>query len=97
MRPSGQVRVKQNRAIHRLSLHLRRMDGLEGGCRSPKPDRGPKGERIAQGRENACQWMQENPKAAEEVRTLLVERRKAENTAPASEFASNGAPSAAAA
>jgi len=56
-----------------------------------------KGERIAQGRENACQWMQENPKAAEEIRTLLVERRKAENAAPASGSASNAAPSAAAA
>jgi recombination protein RecA len=38
-----------------------------------------KGERIAQGRENACQWMQENPKAAEEIREKLLERRKAEN------------------
>jgi recombination protein RecA len=26
-----------------------------------------KGERIAQGRENACAWMQEHPKAAEEI------------------------------
>ena len=56
-----------------------------------------KGERIAQGRENACQWMQENPKAAEEIRTLLVERRKAENAAPVSRSASNVAASAAAA
>jgi recombination protein RecA len=38
-----------------------------------------KGERIAQGRENACKWMLENPQAAEEIRALLVERRKAEN------------------
>jgi recombination protein RecA len=38
-----------------------------------------KGERIAQGRENACKWMTENPKAADEVRTLLVTKRKAEN------------------
>jgi recombination protein RecA len=38
-----------------------------------------RGERIAQGRDNACRWMQENPKAAEEIRTLLVEKRKAEN------------------
>jgi recombination protein RecA len=38
-----------------------------------------KGERIAQGRENACRWMQENPKVAEEVRALLVEKRKAQN------------------
>ncbi|HEV3030903.1 MAG TPA: recombinase RecA [Polyangia bacterium] len=56
-----------------------------------------RGERIAQGRENACQWMQENPKAAQEIRTLLVERRKAENAAPASGSASNADPSAAAA
>ncbi len=56
-----------------------------------------KGERIAQGRENACQWMLENPRAAEEIRTLLVERRKAENAAPASGSASNADPSSAAA
>ena len=56
-----------------------------------------KGERIAQGRENACQWMQENQKAADEIRTLLVERRKAENAAPAAATAAVTAPSAAAA
>jgi recombination protein RecA len=56
-----------------------------------------KGDRIAQGRDNACVWMQENPKAAEEIRTLLVERRKAENAAPASGSTSDAAPSAAAA
>ena len=56
-----------------------------------------KGGRIAQGRKNACRWMQENPKAAEKIRTLLVERRKAKNAAPASGSASNAAPSAAAA
>ncbi|HET6280206.1 MAG TPA: recombinase RecA [Polyangia bacterium] len=38
-----------------------------------------KGERIAQGRDNACKWMTENPQAAEEMRALLVEKRKAEN------------------
>jgi len=38
-----------------------------------------KGERIAQGRENAYKWMQENPKVAEEIRALLVAKRKAEN------------------
>ena len=38
-----------------------------------------KGERIAQGRDNACKWMVENPQAAEEIRALLVARRKAEN------------------
>jgi len=38
-----------------------------------------KGERIAQGRENACKWIGENAKVASEIRALLVERRKAEN------------------
>ncbi len=38
-----------------------------------------KGERIAQGRDNACKWVQENPKVAEEIRALLVNKRKAEN------------------
>jgi recombination protein RecA len=38
-----------------------------------------KGERVGQGREAACRWMLENPKAAEEMRALLVEKRKAEN------------------
>jgi recombination protein RecA len=38
-----------------------------------------KGERIAQGREAACKWMAENPRAADEIRALLVARRKAEN------------------
>jgi recombination protein RecA len=38
-----------------------------------------KGDRIAQGREAACRWMLDNLKAAEEMRTRLVERRKAEN------------------
>jgi recombination protein RecA len=38
-----------------------------------------KGERIGQGRDTACRFMLENPKAAEEIRALLVERRKAEN------------------
>jgi recombination protein RecA len=56
-----------------------------------------KGERIAQGRENACAWMQENPKAAEEIRTLLVERRKAENAAPAAATTASTTSSAAAA
>jgi recombination protein RecA len=56
-----------------------------------------KGDRIGQGRENACHWVQENPKAAQEIRTLLVERRKAQNAAPASGSASNAAPGAAAA
>ena len=55
------------------------------------------GERIAQGRENACAWMLENPKAAQEIRERLVERRKAENAAPAAATAASTAPSAAAA
>jgi recombination protein RecA len=38
-----------------------------------------KGERIAQGRENACKWMVENARAADEIRAVLVTRRKAEN------------------
>jgi recombination protein RecA len=38
-----------------------------------------KGDRIAQGRESACAWMLENPKAAQEIRAMLVERRKVEN------------------
>jgi recombination protein RecA len=49
-----------------------------------------KGERIAQGRDNACKWMIENPQAAEEIRALLVARRKAENAklgAPVAEAA----------
>jgi recombination protein RecA len=49
-----------------------------------------KGERIAQGRDNACKWMLENPKTAEEIRALLVDRRKAENAklgAPVAEAA----------
>jgi len=43
------------------------------------------GERIAQGRENACRWMQENPKIASEIRATLVEVRKAENAAVGAE------------
>jgi recombination protein RecA len=40
-----------------------------------------KGERIAQGRDNACKWLAENPPAAEEMRALLVAKRKEENAA----------------
>jgi recombination protein RecA len=40
-----------------------------------------KGERVGQGREAACKWMVENPKAVEEMRALLIEKRKAENAA----------------
>jgi hypothetical protein len=32
-----------------------------------------------EGRDNACKWMLENSQAAEEIRVLLVARRKAEN------------------
>ena len=42
-----------------------------------------KGERIAQGRDNACKWMLENPQAAEEIRALLVDKRKDEQQASA--------------
>jgi recombination protein RecA len=38
-----------------------------------------KGERIAQGREAACRWIGENLAVASEMRSLLVEKRKAEN------------------
>ena len=41
-----------------------------------------KGERIGQGRDSACRWVLDNPRAADEIRTLLVERRKAENLDP---------------
>ena len=37
-----------------------------------------KGERIGQGRDNACKWMTETP-AAEQIRGLLVANRKEEN------------------
>jgi recombination protein RecA len=55
------------------------------------------GERIAQGRDNACAYMQANPKVAEEIRARLLEKRKAENAAPASGSAANADPSTAAA
>jgi recombination protein RecA len=42
-----------------------------------------KGERIAQGREKACAFINEHPDIAEEVRLTLVEARKAENAGPA--------------
>jgi recombination protein RecA len=38
-----------------------------------------KGERIAQGREKACQYMAERPALMDELRQKLVDRRKAEN------------------
>ncbi len=42
-----------------------------------------KGDRIGQGREAACKWMSDNPRAAEEIRALLVQKRKAENAGTA--------------
>jgi recombination protein RecA len=56
-----------------------------------------KGERIGQGREHACRWMVENPKAAEEMRAKLVERRKAENATASSASPQATAPGAIAA
>jgi len=38
-----------------------------------------KGERIAQGRDKACQYMTEHPELMDELRGKLVEQRKAEN------------------
>jgi recombination protein RecA len=52
------------------------------------------GERIAQGRDNACAWMQANPKVAEEIRARLLEKRKAENAAPSVPAAANDAAAA---
>ncbi len=53
-----------------------------------------KGEHVAHGREAACKWMQESPQIAEDLRTQLVGRRKAENArlgGPAVEAASAAA------
>jgi recombination protein RecA len=49
------------------------------------------GERIAQGRDNACAYMLENPKVAEEIRARLIERRKAENAGTAAAPVENAA------
>jgi recombination protein RecA len=50
------------------------------------------GDRIAQGRENACAYMLENPKVAEIIRAHLIQKRKAENAgAPAPAAASEAA------
>jgi recombination protein RecA len=38
-----------------------------------------KGERIAQGRDKACQYMAEHPDVMDELRSNLVEQRKDEN------------------
>jgi len=37
------------------------------------------GERIAQGRDKACQYLAEHPELMDELRTKLVALRKAEN------------------
>jgi recombination protein RecA len=50
-----------------------------------------KTERIAQGRDNACKWMLENSKAAEEMRARLIEMRKAENAGVPVTVAATGA------
>jgi recombination protein RecA len=47
------------------------------------------GERIAQGRDNASQWMQENPKVAETIRARLLEKRKAENAGTSAPVVAN--------
>ena len=51
------------------------------------------GERIAQGRDKACQYMAERPALVDELREKLVEQRKAENArlgaAPASASAAS--------
>jgi protein RecA len=58
------------------------------------------GERIAQGRDKACQYMAERPALVDELRAKLVEQRKAENArlgaAPTSASASASADTAAA-
>ena len=55
-----------------------------------------RGERIAQGRDNACKWMLENPKAAQELRFTLVEARKAENAGLTGQAVANDVSEAAA-
>ena len=42
-----------------------------------------KGERLGQGRDNACKWMAEHPKAVEEIRAVLVDKRRGEGPAGA--------------
>jgi recombination protein RecA len=51
---------------------------------------GYKGERIAQGRERACGFMQERPDVAEEIRLTLLEAAKAELTAGPAAAGGNG-------
>jgi recombination protein RecA len=50
------------------------------------------GDRIAQGRDNACAYMVENPNVAETIRARLIDKRKAENagtSAPAAAVAND--------
>ena len=47
------------------------------------------GERVAQGRDNACAYMVENPKVAEIIRAHLIQKRKAENAGTAAPAAAN--------
>jgi recombination protein RecA len=58
---------------------------------------GYKGERIAQGRERACGFMQERPDVAEEIRLTLLEAAKAELLAGPTRGGNNGTGVAAAA
>ena len=53
-----------------------------------------KGERIAQGRDKACQYLAERPALVDELRAKLVEQRKAENARLGAAPASAPAPSA---
>jgi recombination protein RecA len=56
-----------------------------------------KGDRIGQGRENACKWMTENLGVAEQIRSLLVEKHRAENAGSSGPAVAILAPGAAAA
>jgi recombination protein RecA len=49
-----------------------------------------KGERIAQGRDKACQYMAEHPEAMDELRGKLVDQRKAENARMGAPVATSG-------
>jgi len=54
-----------------------------------------RGERIGQGRDNAARFFMENPGIADELRGLLVERRKLENARGAATAAPPAASAAA--
>jgi recombination protein RecA len=49
-----------------------------------------KGERIAQGRDKACQYMAEHPDVMDELRGKLVDQRKAENARMGAPVAASG-------